>query len=83
MTQIKIEKMIAEGVRYVVSKKQTYLYVEDVKEKYPRIKFDVDRIETFNIEGNEIKAILHKHIHDMTEFDEKIMKSLMFNPREK
>ena len=83
MTKITIEKMIAEGIRYVVSKKQTYLYIDDVKEKYPRTKFDVGKIESFDVDGTEVKAILHKHIEDMTEFDEKIMKSLMFNPKEK
>jgi len=83
MTEIKIEKMIAQEVRYVVAKKQTYLYIDDVKAKFPRTKFDVDKIETFDVEGNEVRAILHRHIHDTTEFDEKIMKSLMFNPKDK
>lgn len=82
-TKISLEEMVTRGVRYIVYEDRTFLYVEDVKSKFPTVKINTNQTALFRVGKVETVTIEHENIQDMTEFDEKIKKSLMFNPKDK
>ena len=79
----KLQDMIAEGIRHFIVDRKTYLYWDDVKQNHPTAKIHTADILMHKIDGVETKLCRVEDIQQMTDFDQKIIQTLKFDPKKK
>jgi hypothetical protein len=74
-----IAELTREGVRKVSIGNEDYYVVEDIRHKFPHVRFDTERLA----DTTYGKAVQVKDVHPMSEWDKKIQQSLNFNPKKR
>lgn len=75
------EQMVADGIRYVFTKKETYFSVDDVLKKYPDYKIHPANVYSLDYEGTIIPTVKASDIEPKSDFEKMMDGSRMFKPK--
>jgi len=70
--------LIKQKVKYGVNDNEPYFDVEDLREKYPDLRFPPDKIKQISIGGIIKSGIRAQDLHELTDFEINLTKLYNF-----
>lgn len=70
--------LIRLKVKYTIHENEFYFDIDELRQKFPDLRFPPDKIKEVFIGGVSKKGIKQEDIHELTDFEKKVIKLYNF-----